>query len=341
MKIDIVKQIESKLPEFKHVMPGGELDFYGFSSIIAAKLGLKSPPFSYGGWMHGWDMLPLQDINQLLVEYDPKKIFFVITEEQVEFLNSRNIHNVKAGGLPFVYADDTEIERIPRSLLVMPGHFTAHSVDTLHYAREEYIEYIKNFSGNFDHVVFCLNQECIRQGHWLKELEKAGIPYVAGADSRDVNSFARIKTIMSHFESMTTNQIGSHVLYASLCGCKVSIAEGFSYEEKHIGDKHVEKLKDLLENVMTIDNLKKWYPQFYVEPDKATRNIEWAKEQSGIKNMLVPEQIAKLLGWNKCCVQKYGKYAMALAQTQSRQICRRCCLHLMKSLFGLMLNLNK
>lgn len=337
MKImNVSEKINSLLPPVERVAPQGEVDFYGFSHIIAQRLNLEKIPYSYGGWVHGWYFIRVEDVNHFMVNYDPKKFYFVATDADVNFLNSQGVYNVKAGGLPFVYADDIrDVERIPRSLLVMPGHFTAHALDTLTYARKDYIAYIKTFAGSFDHIVFCLNQECIRQGLWLKELKEANIPYVIGADSYDINSFARIRTIMSHFEVMTTNQMGSHVLYASLCGCKVSVAEEFSYIDVTSGDKHAAKTQKSCIEQTEISNLKKMYPKLYVGIEKAELDKEWAKEQAGVANILPSEEIAELLGWNNRRIQRYGKYAGTLAKCQKNQPLKRLYCHLMKKITGL------
>jgi len=79
----------------------------------------------------------------------------------------------------------------------------------------------------------CIHPECYKKGYWIGACEKFKLPYIKGASLNDKNSLMRMYRLFSSFEYMTTCYIGSHVLYAAYCNCKVSIfGKYFEYKKE-------------------------------------------------------------------------------------------------------------
>jgi len=287
------------LPPIERIKLGSEVDFYGLSFIIANKLCLEIPPMSSATWMHGWVFNSLKYPEQIIWGDKKTQCHLVAKEEHALFLRQHGYKNVVAAGLPFMYADMNEIERNPNSLLVMPPH-SLPQVD-IRSPEKEYIDYISDFKTKFSKIVFCLHQSCVENNHWISNLEKANIPWVIGASADDKNSLFRMQTLFRSFEYMTTNNIGSHVLYASYCGCKVSIAgpETEMKREYFKNDEVYKKYPYLLDvNLSSMKNALKQFPFLFVNPDQAINYKKWANEEIGVKYRKDEHELRKLFGWD-------------------------------------------
>ena len=215
------------------------------------------------------------------------------------FLSQHGYKNAMAAGLPFMYADINGVERIQKSLLVMPPH-SLPQADIIS-PEKEYVDYISNFKTKFSTIVFCIHQNCFETNHWISNLEKANIPWVIGASADDKNSLLRMQTLFRSFEYMATNDIGSHVLYASYCGCKVSISgpETEMKREYFRNDNVFKKYPYLLDVYLSsMKNALQNFPFLFVSPDQAKIHKDWANEEMGVKYRKDEHELKKLLGWD-------------------------------------------
>jgi len=142
-----------------------------------------------------------------------------------------------------------------------------------------------------------------RQWLLVEAFEKYNIPWIIGANVFDKNALIRMSRIFKSFEFMTTNTIGSHVLYAAYSGCKVSIYGKFAEysEEDFLNDPYYSVNPLILkENLLgsTEKKIREKYNCFFVHPKKAVQKLIWAKEQIGEKNKKTIDDLADLLGWN-------------------------------------------
>lgn len=295
-------QIESLLPPVRMVTMRDEADYYGASRIIARSLGLPFKPKSFTGWKHGWLHAPLKYVEQLTGNSRYTR-FLVAAKEHELFLRQHGIE-AKAVGMPFLYVDTAEtkhIKRIPNSLLVMPPHslpYTKHA-----WSEELYADQIAALADDFDVIVACLHHSCVQKKLWIDAFEKHGIPWITGADSTDTNALLRMHRIFRSFEYMTTNAVGSHIVYAAYCGCKVSIYGSYQEytEEDYKHDTAYQKFSLLLEHNLassTEKSIQKAYPFLFSHPAEAAARREWAAEQLGESNRVSAKKIAKLLGWS-------------------------------------------
>lgn len=303
MKTLEIDWILKNLPPSSKIKLNAEADFYGISHIIASKLKKKSPPRSFATWIHGW-LFPEKIIKpeQILFYEGIFKTHLVANQSQVEALKSFGIHNVEAVGLPFIYLDDIQLPRKDNSLLVMPPHSLTYT--KYDWNQKEYVDEICSLKPYFSSIVACLHSACISNGYWIQEFTDAGIPYIMGAAADDRNALIRMRSIFRSFEYMTTNTLGSHIAYASYCGCKVSFfgkyqqftREDTRYDPYYI--KHPELIELWLE--LTKESyIRTKLPHLFVEPRDAVEMTKWAGEMLGLEYKKSPEVIADLMGWSK------------------------------------------
>jgi len=296
-----LEKILSILPPVETMKVLSEADFYGVSTIIADSLHLPFVPRSLCGWKHGWLFAELKYTQQLTgMRVEPK--YIVPLKEHEVFLRENGI-KAKAAGMPFLYVDDVEtmeITRYKRSLLVMPPH----SLPTTNHLWDEdtYAQKINELKSDFDLIVVCLYYSCIEKNLWIEAFEKYDIPWVAGANSLDKNALIRMNRLFKSFEYMTTNSIGSHIVYAAYCGCKVSIYGSYAeYSEKDYKDDTLyKKYPYLLKHNLRYsseESVKTHFSYLFSYPSQAKKRVEWAEEQLGKVNKVTLTELAILLGW--------------------------------------------
>ncbi|MBF0400003.1 MAG: hypothetical protein HQL90_04475 [Magnetococcales bacterium] len=297
-----------------------ELNYYGAAKMVADRLGIKNPPVSYVSWTHGWKPEDITEAKQLAydthvgvsgdagakitIPAQKRRPYLVATKAYETLLRENGYPDSKAVGLPFSYVDpDPTTRRIPGSLLVMPAHVLMRMEGR---ANEiEYLDYIQSIAPQFSRVVFCINLGCMVSGLWIENLEKYGFDYLFGAGMMDQMALFRMRKLFDTFEYMTSNGIGSHFVYAGLCGVKVSLAgpldkfplDLFKNEPEW---QDLERRKTVIAAAQMHQHsfLQQKFPWLYVEPRDGVECIEWAREEIGYYNRVSFEQLAQLFGWD-------------------------------------------
>ena len=289
------------LPPIKERELRGPADYYGASSLIAAGMRLSSPPSSCGYWAHGWHYAPY-NAKLLSDGCDRDTRMLVATERDAEILRDDGFQDVSAVGLPFVYTRSPKVKRRPNSLLIMPPHVTIHQ--ERNWNEHEYIDVCVELAKQFETVVACVSQNCVAKGYWVRSFDAANIPWIAGAGAADANALVRIRCLMSQFECMTTPSIGSHVVYATYCGCRVSLygpamvgtAEYLKHELLYVQhpdliDVHISRDSE--------ESLRSYYGHLFSHPIDSVCDINWAKSEIGEQHRLPFHLMAEQLGWGK------------------------------------------
>lgn len=299
-----LEHILSILPSIQKLKKRSEAEFYGASRLIVKKLGLPFTPDTRGKsarWLHGWLYQEVYPIEQITGGHDTS-IYLVPLAEHEDFLKDKGL-NAKAVGMPFIYTEDIvteKIERVENSLLVMPPHSLSYSNEN--WDEDSYAKQINDLKDQFDLIVVCLHQICIEKKLWVAAFKKYDIPYIIGAKADDKNSLIRMYKIFNSFEFMTTNQIGSHVAYASYCGCKVSIYGDYAEYSKDdfIDDPYYKRFPSNLESDLLYSSkkyLESSFPFLFSSPIDAKKRISWAEGQLGKENKTTARTLAKLFGW--------------------------------------------
>jgi len=205
----------------------GWTDQYGALQTAAAYAGTSVSARRFNAvWQHGC-FGPWVEYSPELLTYSTPNAralpVFVAREEQAELLRRNGFGQAEAIGLPIVYAAEDPVQRWSRSLLVVPTHTLSGAGGIDRGLCERYAEEIDGARQAFDHVAVCIHPHCRKNGLWIDEFARRGIPIVDGAAPDDVNALARMRALFSQFETVTTNGWGSHVAYALAFGARVSI----------------------------------------------------------------------------------------------------------------------
>lgn len=288
-----------KLPERNIIRLRNEVDRYGFSYLIANKVGLHRPPRAFSTWMHGWYFWQPEILHD--VGYDkllPDTPVVVSTDNLKAFMERHGFTNVTAGGLPFAYTDELPVTRIKDSLIA----FIPHSIIGInkYILNEDVLDYMYSIKNDFEHVYLCIYAQDIGRKELIDGITKRGLRYIAGAQPDDANSLLRMRTIFQSFEYVLSFGMGSHLLYASYCGCKTSISGPYPdimfCDQAHNNPSVMERVKVCHEKEMNIAK----YPWFFVNhPREAVSKQQWARSEIGPITLLDNDDIIRVLGWNK------------------------------------------
>ncbi|MFT5622264.1 MAG: hypothetical protein ACI9FZ_000184 [Bacteroidia bacterium] len=301
-----LSEIVSQLPAVDYIGKlRGEANFYGASSEIARQAGLFEQCAPGARWEHGWKYGAVSTAEHIggYSKKKSKSLHLVSTQKHEAILRAEGFSNVHAVGLPYLYADKPNLVRRKGSLLVCPGHTSTYSDQDWSKLAEEYAERISEIKEGFSDVLVCLSANCIEREQWIHEFDAKGIPWVMGAWIYDRNALRRMRCLFSQFEYVTTNCVGSHIVYSSYEGCKTSIW-GWQdlYSPEHYANEPIYKGQEVFLNESLKWGTQSWvrghYGQlFYDDPKDATLLNDWAAYQLGEDCKRPAEEVADLFGW--------------------------------------------
>lgn len=292
-----------KLPRIdKRSFPSLSL-MYGADRVVRKYTNRPYTPWGIEGeWQHGWHTVLRQttpiSVGGISLESNPDRCSWVARKDEEELLKG-NGYRAKAIGLPICYTKALDWQRRKRSLLIMPAHSSKNIPAAI---RNEpsylgYLDYIEKLKEDFEAIVACVHEECIEKELWVHELRQLDIPVLQGASVYDKNSLSRMRALMSQFEYVSSNVMGSHIAYAAAFGAKVSVA----------GPEHTLARANLLREPLysrhpeLIDALEKrtkleraCFPFVFVEPLSARQCKEWGMQQIGMDNRISPDEMIKL-----------------------------------------------
>lgn len=283
----------------------GYTDTYGALKLLEDYCGKPMPltrQIDWFYWTHGchgpWRMrhpgLLTANLKNKMFKY------LVESKEQEAYLKKHGYKHVYAVGLPILYVKDIKVERLPRSLLIMPSHTIRGNEKLNQDAYDNYINYIKPYLDNFDLVKACVHQGCIDNNMWIEEFKALGIDIIVGADPEDQNALLRQKHLYHQFDYVTTNAWGSHVAYALYFGCKVSI-DGPHQElpksefVKQKGWDENPELVDILFSAALENDRQKTLQGLYTAPHLAKKNIPLGQKLVGDDCKKSPKQLYSII----------------------------------------------
>lgn len=278
---------------------------YGAGRIAADYCGLHSVPSTFRGcWQHGWHPGWLKLTPDLVATESLRRgsrgPIFVAREDEENYLTEHGFM-VRAIGLPITYLSDSELPRLPDSLLLMPAHSTRHVQSSNSPYSDLYFDYIVSIIGNFETVVACLHRQCLEHGVWAEGMKRLGIPVVQGADTCDLNTYARVRSLLMQFEYMSTNSLGSHVMYGLAFGARVSIAGPYYEGNVKTGEdepfyRDRPDLYARLVELRSMSNVARYYPQLFCDPREAGTDVVLGRKELGFENRVTPPELKRLLG---------------------------------------------
>lgn len=309
-----------KLPRIdKGPLPSLSL-MYGADRLVKEYTNCPFTPQGIDGeWQHGWHTVFRQttpiSVGGYSLESNPHRYSWVARKDEEDFLR-RNGYQAKAIGLPICYTKELGWQRKKQSLLIMPAHSSKNIPAAI---RNEpsylgYLYYINEIKADFDEIVACVHEECIENQLWIHEIRELGIPVLQGASIYDRNSLLRTRALMSQFEYVTSNVMGSHIAYAAAFGAKVSVAgpehkpDRANLLREPVYSRHPELIDALDANIKAE---KEHFSFIFVEPRKASQLKDWGMQQIGMDNRISPDEMAKLfkISYKDECTRRGRKIA--------------------------------
>ena len=114
----------------------------------------------------------------------------------------------------------------------------------------------------------------------------------------DANSLLRIRSMLDSFTHVTSNVIGSHMLYALFAGCKFSFCGPiYSYDESILRAAGFHSL-DQLVNLLSESYIREKFSKYFVNhPRMGLVDESFAADSIGEKYIMSPQEIEDALGW--------------------------------------------
>jgi hypothetical protein len=296
---NIPKVIEFDLK--KNSSDFGWSDYYGANFVASNYCGIKEKTNVFF-WHHGlvspWESL---SFNHVVFNLKNKRLnYFVSSKSQCEILKKNGFVNVKAIGLPIVYVNKPQVKRIPNSLLIMPSHSLVGQMINNKQAMQTFVKTVEKYKSYFSKIGVCLHKNDFENNYWVDEFKKIGLEIYLGAQNNDKNTYYRQSFYYSMYETVFTNDFGSHVAYALFFGCKVSISD-LSISLDLLYDGTWNRNPDSINHFYSEDflNLKELYlKKFYVNPFDAVSDVELGKELVGYYYKVSPFKMRVLFGWS-------------------------------------------
>jgi hypothetical protein len=210
-----------------------------------------------------------------------------------------------AVGMPFCYALSVKqvVHRVQNSLLVMPPHSSRHLVPR--FEQDAYVDSIAELRDYFDLVTVCITSECDRHQQWRRPFELAGFEVIRGASVDDPTSLIRMASLFKKYDVVTSPVMGSHWVYAGLCGCRLSLWGDSSEREftraDLLGEPYYQRYPEILDLLLS-EEARLWRKSsveaFACSPRRASAHVDWARKTSGFNFMIEPRPLARLMGWS-------------------------------------------
>ena len=213
-------------------------------------------------------------------------------------------------GAPFIYGLHCKSPRISNSRLLMPGHTLSYYTygAQAELAIDRFIKFAHSTNENYAITAACIHWADAEKGLWPAKLNAAGIPWISGAAVGDRNSLRRMIRLLSQFEHIVTNEVGSHLIYAAKLNCSTEIVNtGRLHDEESMTKssywmRHPHGLQSAAaQNYLTGSGYREWLARR--SSDSPTGHITLSKAEIdvslGLAHIRSPEILGDLLGWRR------------------------------------------
>lgn len=300
---------------------------YGARDLLQKYMGLLTQRKLSGNWsvwQHGW-LPPANNIDIDLVVGESGEtsnlselVYFVARQDQVEVLRKAGIRQTFAVGLPFAYAlkgQEVFPVRQPKSLLVMPSFHGLRFEPKQPHPDEDLITYLEKNRDSFETITVLMNCDearTNRAAHWVSR----GFSVETGGCENDPSSLRRLIRIFSTFETMVTNGFGSHIVYATASGCRVSIQPtdiGFSRTEYLSQTLYINRPELIDKEKASLAETHRLFSSLglFADPADAPDLTDWGRKQIGYDNCLSPFELKRLIA-STCKTNNSGLDRMGL-----------------------------
>lgn len=291
------------LPAYSPIKITSGLDRYGFSSVLAKRCGHRLVRRSFANWVHGWIWTEKPTAELLACAKLPKNITIVVRNpiEKIA-LEAEDFTDIRVGGLPFAYIERQHTFRNENSLLAFPPH--SAEVERVSNPQIDYLDFLETIRNDFESIYLSIYYLDI-DGPLHKAANQRGLKVIRGARPDDANSLLRTRSMLDSFTYVTSNVMGSHMLYALFAGCKFSFCGpmyGYDESEFLAGGNPLGHSSDYIRMALQLQSenyLREKFSRFFVsQPHLGIADGNFASESIGKKFLMNPHQIENALGWS-------------------------------------------
>lgn len=292
----------SNLPPFSPIKITSGVDRYGFSSVLAARCGRRWVPRSFANWVHGWIWADEPSAELLACAKLPRDVTMVVRSEiEKSALVYEGFKDVRVGGLPFAYVKRQHKVRHDDALLAFPPH--SAEAERLTADQGEYLDYLESLRKDFDSIFISVYYLDLN-GPLHQAAEARGLRVVQGARPDDANSLLRTRSMLDSFTYVTSNVMGSHMLYALFAGCKFAFCGPmYGYDESVFlaggnPNGHSSNRIRLALQLQSESYLRDKFAKFFVvHPREGLQDASFARDAIGAEYLMNPQQVENALGW--------------------------------------------
>jgi hypothetical protein len=300
---------------------------YGFYYNLKNKHKIKNYFSPTIDWSHGWDFFHSEIFSDYRAKANKYSNFVVPNIKEKNNLEKFTRNTVYLDCLPFYYYYKKQF-KYPNNfklydndncnLLVFPGKmsFDKNSYDEFK-KRKIYFEFIKEQKKNFSRIIICIphNESFFKE--YIELINSFNFDYITGPDPNDKNSYFRLLQILSLGNTVTTNCLGSILVYAAVLSKKISISGPIYEPLRKLNNFYMPKnfdysinaIKDEYKRIESIEFIKEKFSfLLFSNPSKSNTQLNWGLKEIGAENFESTEKAVKLLGIDfKSRLDFYGR----------------------------------
>ena len=207
---------------------------YGFYHYLKKKhkfLGFLAPTCD---WSHGWDFFHSKILSKYRCMVNENFNFVVPTLREKKYLEKFTKNEIYLDCLPFYYFLKKQFpvpknlkyfKNTENNLIVFPGKMSFDKYNQSEIEqRKNYFDFIYSQKKNFEKIIICIPLKDSFYKDYIELIKTFDFDYVTGADPNDINSYYRLLQILSIGDYVTTNCLGSILVYAAVLNKKISLS---------------------------------------------------------------------------------------------------------------------
>lgn len=315
---------------------------YGIESIVKNYCGLKKYKHIIGNWQHGVIFPetvyhPYQLVgNEIPIAIKKFYPFFVATQDFRLFLSKNRYCNVRAIGLPILYAENSSTIRQRDSILLLPNHGVDINLDIWKKLKftevpklNAYFEFAKSICKNFEKATITFHKNDFNEQNIKLFSQISNLKIVKGGDPNDQDSITRLVELYKSHEYATSNVLQSALIYAGFFGCKISICgpPALDYLIKvsawlSILGKSEELNQKIADGFRKADENCNFLKLREHSLRESQQHIEWCSKLLGSDFKMSPDELRKALGLSRLNLIK--KYTVHYTMKSARLIDKLC-----------------
>ena len=320
---DEMGSIAYQLPPIVPAKITSGVDRYGFSNLLAKRCGRRVVPRSFAEWVHGWMWHDEPTDALLACSKLPRDITIVVcNEKESTTLVDAGFRDVRIGGLPFSYVQRQHESRHTDALIAFPPHSAESERVTAD--QVSYMNYLESLKNDFE-AVYVSIYHLDMGGAMHKAALARGLHVIQGARPDDANSLVRMRSILDSFSYVTSNNCGSHMLYALFAGCRFSFCGPIYVHDESVflgqgnPNGHTNEYVRLILDLQSEPYLRKRFGRFFVNnPRMGIEDFPFAENAIGMRFVMAPDEIEDALGWG--VAGQIRGYASGLRRRLARKI---------------------